>query len=74
MKFQKWTTETPSLAVALKLCEEAGEVGKVINDNFTDGRIIPEAWSDKDRKMLAEELTHVEFLCSVLRQKFSLGA
>lgn len=68
MKFKDWTKETSALLLGLKLCEEAGEVGKEISKAFMG------SWPPVNRRLLHDELDHVEYLVKVLREKFPMGA
>lgn len=69
MKFKNWTTDTPTLSLALKLCEEAAEVGKAVNYNFSAGNITFDQWTPIQRRMLLEELDHVDYLSKTIRMK-----
>jgi hypothetical protein len=68
MNRKKWSSpEIPLAVVALKLCEEAAEVGTVISDGMTSpGRI--------DVEHLLEELDHVDFISGVLRARVTPGS
>ena len=66
MNYNKWTIETAAPLLALKLCEEAGEVGKEISEAFMGD------WPPVHRKRLHEELDHVQHLVNTLREKFPL--
>ena len=63
MKRSRWNENVLSEMLALKLCEEAAEVGKEITTAAQEARAI-------NVKNLNEELDHVEHLVSVLRKKF----
>lgn len=63
MNKKKWTNpEIPLSVLALKLCEEAAEVGTAITDGMTGSGQI-------DLGNLLEELDHVDFICSALRSR-----
>jgi hypothetical protein len=59
----KWSSPRKSLPeLALKLCEEAAEVGTEITDALDDG-------SKLDIKATLNELDHVRFLCDVIERR-----
>lgn len=66
MNFEMWSDPQVAVSlVALKLCEEAAEVGNEITDPIMRGKKV-------SKKRLREEIEHVEFLCAVLRERYSL--
>lgn len=62
MTFKTWRSKNRTLEqLALKLCEEAGEVAKEINDASVRGR--------KPRKNALVELDHVDEISRILRAR-----
>jgi NTP pyrophosphatase (non-canonical NTP hydrolase) len=62
MNLNKWERpEVPLEILALKLCEEAGEVAKELADGWKRGGV--------DRGKLIEELNHVVALAKVLQER-----
>lgn len=67
MKFSRWgTSEVPIELVALKLCEEAGEVGKVISHNVVAGG---GTMRRRELEHLIVECEHVIFLAEAIRRR-----
>lgn len=66
MNKRKWQDPmVPLSMLALKLCEEAAEVGTEITDGYFHDPIFGQA----DRRKLLEELEHVEFIAAVIRAR-----
>lgn len=65
MNKRKWTRKSvPVSMLALKLCEEAGEVAREITDAKIDGKPY-------DENVLTE-LDHVIFIASIMRERLQL--
>ena len=76
MKKSRWADPTIPLEVlALKLCEEAAEVGTEITDLFTHEAQLPISPKEMQRNQVnalvraEEELEHVEFIAQCLRMR-----
>jgi len=69
----KWSNpEIPLEFLALKLVEEVGEVSKEITDKLVFESDIPHeyvGYDDPNRKRILEELSHVQFLVTVMRKR-----
>jgi NTP pyrophosphatase (non-canonical NTP hydrolase) len=62
MNLKVWERKgVPFEVLALKLCEEAGEVSKEITDGWRNGEV--------DRHKLKEELDHVIAIATILRER-----
>ena len=73
MNKRKWKS-APIPLIALKLCEEAAEVGTEISDYFMAREFHePEENMKMFKRDLRTEIEHVEFLCDLLRERWSLG-
>lgn len=60
-----WTVDTPLPILALKLLEEAAEVGTQVTDGWKDDTL--------DIHCINSELDQVEYLASVIRAKVNHG-
>lgn len=66
MNRARWNSHLPIAILALKLSEEASEVGTLVSDAWKN-----DAFIDVDR--MNEELDHVEFIASLIRTKVAHG-
>lgn len=65
---RKWLNpEIPLEVLALKLCEEAAEVGTEITDAIMSGELLSYPFIHEAEILV--ELEHVEFLVSVIRNR-----
>lgn len=62
MNKDRWKASLPIAVLALKLSEEAAEVGTLVTDSWM-------ADSDIDITRMNEELDHVELLAGAIRTK-----
>jgi hypothetical protein len=70
MNRTKWMKrDVPIVNLALKLQEEAAEVGTAINDMFMDGEAMEPPFTREPE--LQVEIDHVRFFCDIIEMRLN---
>lgn len=70
MNRAKWNNYSiPLMSLALKLGEEAAELGGVMTDVHPWGPLTDDGYSKRELRNMVEECEHVEFIVSLIKRR-----